>query len=121
MLRRGGELDGARILGPHTVKYMTTNHLPDGRDLASLALGSFSETRYEGVGFGLGFSVTLDPVRAQTPSSVGEFGWGGMASTAFWVDPAEDLTVVFLTQLVPSATFNFRGQLKSIVYGAIID
>ena len=121
MLRRGGELDGARILGPRTVKYMTTNHLPDGRDLASLALGSFSETRYEGVGFGLGFSVTVDPVRAQTPSSVGEFGWGGMASTAFWVDPAEDLTVVFLTQLVPSATFNFRGQLKSIVYGAIID
>jgi CubicO group peptidase (beta-lactamase class C family) len=121
MLRRGGELDGARILGPRTVKYMTTNHLPDGRDLASLALGSFSETRYEGVGFGLGFSVTQDPVRAQTPSSVGEFGWGGMASTAFWVDPAEDLTVVFLTQLVPSATFNFRGQLKSIVYGAIID
>jgi CubicO group peptidase (beta-lactamase class C family) len=121
MLRRGGELDGVRILGPRTVKYMTTNHLPDGRDLASLALGSFSETRYDGVGFGLGFSVTIDPVRAQTPSSVGEFGWGGMASTAFWVDPAEDLTVVFLTQLVPSATFNFRGQLKSIIYGAIID
>lgn len=121
MLRRGGELDGVRILGPRTIKYMTTNHLPGGADLAGLAVGSFSETRYEGVGFGLGFHVTIDPVRAQVPSSVGEFGWGGMASTAFWVDPAEDLSVVFMTQLIPSTTFNFRGQLKSIIYGAIVD
>jgi CubicO group peptidase (beta-lactamase class C family) len=119
MLRRGGELDGARILGPRTVRYMTQNHLPAGGDLAGIAVGSFSETRYEGVGFGLGVHVTVDPVRAQVPSSVGEFGWGGMASTAFWVDPAEELTVVFMTQLVPSTTFNFRGQLKSIVYAAI--
>jgi CubicO group peptidase (beta-lactamase class C family) len=121
MLRRGGELDGARILGPRSIKYMTSNHLPNGGDLASHAAGSFGETRYEGVGFGLGFHVTLDPVRAQVPSSVGEYGWGGMASTAFWNDPIEDLTVIFMTQLVPSTTFNFRGQLKSIVYGAIID
>jgi CubicO group peptidase (beta-lactamase class C family) len=121
MLRRGGELDGVRILGPRTVGYMTRNHLPGGADLAGLAVGSFSETRYEGVGFGLGVHVTIDPVRAQVPSSVGEFGWGGMASTAFWVDPVEELTVVFMTQLVPSTTFNFRGQLKAIVYGAIVD
>lgn len=121
MLRRGGELDGVRLLGPRTLRYMTTNHLPGGGDLAAVAQGSFSETRYEGVGFGLGFSVTVDPVRAQVPSSVGEFGWGGMASTAFWVDPKEDLTVVFLTQLMPSTTFNFRGQLKSIISAAIID
>jgi CubicO group peptidase (beta-lactamase class C family) len=121
MLRRGGELDGARIIGPRTLRYMTTNHLPGGQDLASIARGSFSETRYEGVGFGLGFSVTIDPAKAQVPSSVGEFGWGGMASTAFWVDPVEELVVVFLTQLVPSSTFNFRGQLKSIVYGALVD
>lgn len=120
MLRLGGELDGARILGPRTLKYMTQNHLPGGRDLASLALGSFSETRYEGVGFGLGFSVSLDPVRAQVPSSSGEYGWGGMASTAFWIDPVLDLTVIFMTQLVPSSTFNFRGQLRSIVNGAVI-
>ena len=99
---------------------MTANHLPDGKDLASLALdSSYSETRYEGVGFGLGFYVTQDPVRAQVPSSVGEFGWGGMASTTFWIDPVEEMTVVFLTQLTPSTMFNFRGQLKSIVYGAI--
>jgi CubicO group peptidase (beta-lactamase class C family) len=121
MLRRGGELDGARVLGPRTVKYMTSNHLPNGADLAGLAVGSFAEARYEGTGFGLGFHVTLDPVQAQVPSSVGEFGWGGMASTAFWVDPAEELVVVFMTQLIPSTTFNFRGQLKSLVYGAIVE
>jgi CubicO group peptidase (beta-lactamase class C family)/GH25 family lysozyme M1 (1,4-beta-N-acetylmuramidase) len=120
MLRRGGELDGARILGPRTIKYMTSNHLPNGGDLAAHATGSFAETRYEGVGFGLGFHVTLDPVRAQVPSSVGEYGWGGMASTAFWNDPVEDLTVIFMTQLMPSTAFNFRGQLKSMVYGAIV-
>jgi CubicO group peptidase (beta-lactamase class C family) len=121
MLRRGGELDGARILGPRTVAYMTRNHLPGGADLAAHALGSFSETRYEGVGFGLGFHVVVDPVRAQVPSSVGEFGWGGMASTAFWVDPAEELSVVFMTQLMPSSAYNFRSQIKSILSGAIVD
>jgi CubicO group peptidase (beta-lactamase class C family) len=122
MLRCGGELDGKRILGPRTVGYMTRNHLPDGRDLASQAPpGSFSETRYEGVGFGLGVYVVVDPVRAQVTTSVGEYGWGGLASTAFWVSPADDLVVVFLTQLVPSTTFDFRGQLRAIIHGAIID
>jgi CubicO group peptidase (beta-lactamase class C family) len=122
MLRRGGELGGARILGPRTVAYMTRNHLPDGHDLSSLAPpGSFSETRYDGFGFGLGFHVVVNPVRAQVPTSAGEFGWGGLASTAFWVDRAEDLVVVFLTQLVPSSTFDFRAQLKAIIAGAIID
>jgi CubicO group peptidase (beta-lactamase class C family) len=121
MLRRGGELDGARILGPRTVQYMASNHLPGGGDLASVARGSFSETRFEGVGFGLGVSVTIDPVRAQVPSSVGEFGWGGLASTAFWVDPQEELTVIFMTQLIPSTIYGFRPQLKSIVEGAIVD
>lgn len=121
MLRRGGELDGVRILGPRTLKFMLRNHLPGGSDLASLALGSFGETRFEGVGFGLGFSVALDAARAQVPSSPGEYGWGGMASTAFWIDPVLDLTVIFMTQLVPSTTFNFRGQLRAIVTGAVID
>ena len=120
MLRRGGTLDGARILGPRTLRFMTTNHLPKHGDIASLGLGGPSETRYEGVGFGLGFSVTLDPARAQTIGSVGEFGWGGMASTAFWVDPTEELTVVFMTQLVPSSTFPFRAELKALVHGAIV-
>jgi len=120
MLRRGGELDGARVLGPRTLKFMAQNHLPGGQDLASVALGSFSETRYEGVGFGLGFSVTVDPVRAQVPSSAGEYGWGGMASTAFWIDPVLDLTLIFMTQIVPSSTYNFRGQLRAILNGAVV-
>jgi CubicO group peptidase (beta-lactamase class C family) len=122
MLRRGGALEGVRILGPRTVRYMTANHLPGGADLSALATeSSFSETRYDGVGFGLGFHVVTDPVRAQAPGSVGEFGWGGMASTAFWIDPAEELSVVFMTQLVPSSALKVRGELKSIVYGAIVD
>ncbi|MEM9408004.1 MAG: serine hydrolase, partial [Acidobacteriota bacterium] len=78
-----------------------------------------SETTYDGVGFGLGFAVTLDPTVAQSIGSAGEYFWGGAASTIFWVDPEEELVVVFLTQLMPSGTFNFRGQLKSIVYPAL--
>lgn len=122
LLRRGGALDGVRLLGPRTVAYMTTNHLPGGSDLASLALPStFSETRYEGVGFGLGVHVVIDPARAQVAAARGEYGWGGMASTAFWVSPADELVVVFLTQLVPSSLFDFRTELKAIVYGAVLD
>jgi CubicO group peptidase (beta-lactamase class C family) len=119
MLRNGGELDGVRILGPRTLKLMTSNHLPGGVDLTHVARGSFSETSYEGVGFGLGFATRLDPVRNANLGSVGEFNWGGMASTLFWVDPAEDLVAIFMTQLMPSGTFNFRGQLQSIIYSAI--
>ena len=121
MLRRGGELDGARIIGRKTLDYMTRNHLPDGQDLAQLSAGLFSEVAYEAMGFGLGFSVMLDPVRSPQIGSRGEFAWGGAASTIFWVDPVEDLIVLFFTQLMPSQTFNFRGQLKQIVYGALID
>lgn len=121
MLLNGGELDGARILGRKTIEWMSMNHLPGNVELTDLAVGRFAETPYDGRGFGLGFSVTVDPSRAQTLGSAGEFAWGGAASTIFWVDPVEDLTVVFLTQLMPSATFDFRGQLMSIVYSALID
>jgi len=121
MLLNRGELDGQRLLGRKTIELMTTNHLPEGRDLAELAIGAFSETTYEGVGFGLGFSIQLDCARAQIVGSPGEYAWGGAASTAFWIDPSEDLITIFMTQLMPSRTFNFRGQLKSIIYSAIID
>ncbi len=120
MLRQGGELDGARILGPRTIDLMAMNHLKGGQDLTQMAIGDFSETAYEGVGFGLGFATTLGEVEAGSMGA-GDYYWGGAASTIFWVDPYEDLEVIFMTQLMPSATFNFRGQLKSIIYSAITD
>lgn len=120
MLLRGGELDGVRILAPGTVRYMASNHLPGGADLSAFGRPLFSETTQDGVGFGLGVSVTIDPVKARVPGSVGEFAWGGAASTAFWIDPAEDLTVQFFTQLLPSSTHPIRSQLKQLVYQSII-
>lgn len=120
MLRGGGQLEGERIIGGRTLKLMHRNHLPNGTDLGSIAMGSFSETAYDGVGFGLGFASTLDDVAAGTIGA-GDYYWGGAASTIFWVDPVEDMFVIFMTQLMPSATFNFRGQIKNIIYGAIED
>lgn len=120
MLRRGGELDGARVLGPRTLEMMTRNHLKDGKDLAAWALGMFSESPNRGVGFGLGFASVIDPVVAGVMGG-GDYYWGGAASTLFLVDPREQISLVFMTQLMPSSTYNFRGQLKSIVYSAIVD
>ena len=99
---------------------MTQNHLGGYRDLAQMAMGSFSETAYEGIGFGLGFALNLSEV-ASGQIGAGDFYWGGAASTIFSVDPSEELAIIFMTQLMPSSTFNFRGQLKNIVYGAIDD
>ena len=118
MLRRGGELDNERIIGSRTLDMMHMNHLKSGNDLTQMAIGAFSETAYEGIGFGLGFAVTLNQVDAGG-LGMSDYYWGGAASTIFWVDPVEDLIVVFMTQLMPSDTFNFRGQLKNIVYSAI--
>ncbi|MFX0594305.1 serine hydrolase domain-containing protein [Melissospora conviva] len=121
MLLRGGELDGVRLLGPRTLRFMTRNHLPGGRYLPELAVGGFTETTLEGVGFGLGFAVIEDPVLSRVPSSTGEFYWGGLASTAFWVDPVEEITALFFTQLMPSSTYPLRPQLRQLVYQALID
>jgi CubicO group peptidase (beta-lactamase class C family) len=99
---------------------MARNHLKDGKDLTEMAIGGFSETANEGVGFGLGFASTLSSVKNGTLGE-GDYYWGGAASTIFWVDPVEDLTAVFMTQFMPSGTFNFRGQLKSIIYSSIVD
>lgn len=120
MLRRGGELDGQRVIGSRTLEMMHMNHLPHDQDLTELAIGTFSETANEGIGFGLGFATTLDQVSAGSLGP-GDFYWGGAASTIFWVDPIEDLNVIFMTQFMPSNTFNFRGQLKNIVYSSIED
>lgn len=122
MLRNGGHLDGVRLLGRKTLELMTMNHLPGGQDLTQLAqAGMFTETAYAGVGFGLGFSVMLDPARAQILGSPGEYAWGGAASTAFWVDPQEDLSVIFMTQLMPSSSYPLRRALRTLVYAALVD
>lgn len=119
MLMNGGELDGQRIIGRKTLEFMTMNHLPGDKDLQSSGTPLWSETPYVGVGFGLGFSVQLNPAMTQVISSPGEFAWGGAASTAFWCDPAEELHVIFLTQLVPSSHHPIRPELKQLIYGAL--
>ena len=121
MLLGRGELDGVRLLGRKTVEYMTTNQLPGNSDLAAMGQRVHSEAPFEGTGFGLGFSVVLDPAAANAIDSVGDFGWGGAASTYFWVDPLEQLVVVFMTQLRPSSSYPIRRELKTAVYQALVD
>ncbi|GAA5155524.1 serine hydrolase domain-containing protein [Amycolatopsis dongchuanensis] len=120
-LLRGGELDGVRLLSPRTVAHMTSNHLPGGVDLEAFGRPLFAEMPFNGFGFGLGFSVLLDPVKAKALSSPGEYAWGGAASTAFWVDPAAELTALFFTQLLPSSTHPIRQYLRQLVYQALVD
>lgn len=117
MLRRGGTLGDARLLSPRTTAFMMSNHLRG--DIASMGPESFAEQPMEGMGFGLGGAVVLDAGRARVPGSVGDFSWGGMASTFFWVDPVEDLSVVFFTQLSPSSSYPTRPQLKALVHAAL--
>ncbi len=120
MLANEGELDGVQVLAPSTVRFMASNHLPGNADLTSFGRPLFAETAFDGVGFGLGVSVTIDPVKAKVPGNVGDFAWGGAASTAFWIDPIEDLVVMFFTQLLPSSTHPIRTQLKQLVHQAIV-
>lgn len=119
MMLNGGELDGVRLLSPATVRLMTANHLPGGKDLTQLSRSLFSESTYAGVGFGLGFAVVIDPPRTLLPGSPGEYFWGGMASTAFWIDPVKDLAAVFMTQLMPSSSYPVRRELRTLVYSAL--
>jgi CubicO group peptidase (beta-lactamase class C family) len=121
MLANGGELDGVRLLSPRTLRYMTRNHLPGGKLLNEIGQSTFAEAAMEGTGFGLGFSVIEDAAALQNLASEGEFAWGGAASTAFWVDPVEDICAVFMTQLLPSDTYPIRRQLRAAVLQAVID
>jgi CubicO group peptidase (beta-lactamase class C family) len=121
MLVNGGELEGARILAPKTVRLMASNHLPGGKDLTELSRSLFSESTNAGVGFGLGFAVVFDPPKTLIPCSKGEFYWGGAASTAFWVDPVEEVTAVFMTQLLPSSSYPIRRELRTLVYSALME
>jgi CubicO group peptidase (beta-lactamase class C family) len=119
MLLNNGELDGVQLLGRTTVAHMRINHLPDGRDMAAMGQPVWSETSYSGIGFGLGFAVVLDPVKAHFITSKGEHHWGGAASTFFWLDALEDFYVVFFTQLIPSSTYPLRRELRTMVYQAL--
>ena len=118
MLRGRGALEGVRILGRKSVELMTMNHLPG--DLADMGRPRFAEMPFAGIGFGLGVSVMLDPARARILGTPGEYAWGGMASTAFWVDPAEDLMVLLLTQLMPSSAYPIRRELRVLTYQALL-
>ena len=119
MMLNRGELDGVRLLGRKTVELMTSNHLRG--DIHQAGPSRLSDSSFEGVGFGLGFSVMLDPARAQIVGSVGEYAWGGAASTAFWIDPAEQLIVILLCQLMPSAATQIRRELRVLSYASLVD
>jgi CubicO group peptidase (beta-lactamase class C family) len=120
-LINGGELGGVRLIGPKTLALMTSNHLPGGRDLPAMSRSLFSEATYNGIGFGLGFSVTMNPAQALIPGSAGEYSWGGAATTSFWVDPAEELIAIFMTQVLPSSAYPIRRELRTMVYAGITD
>lgn len=121
MLLNGGEADGRRYISRKTLDLMTANHLPGGVDLPALSVSLFSEANYNGIGFGLGFATTMDPAKTMIPGSAGDYFWGGAASTAFWIDPVEDLICIFMTQLIPSSSYPVRRELKTMVYAAIED
>jgi CubicO group peptidase (beta-lactamase class C family) len=120
-LINGGELGGVRLIGPKTLALMASNHLPGGRDLTEMSRSMFSEATNAGLGFGLGFSVTMNPSQMLIPGSAGEYAWGGAASTAFWIDPAEELITVFMTQLLPSSSYPVRRELRTMIYAGITD
>lgn len=121
MLLRGGELDGVRLLGPRTVDFMTRNHLPGNADLEQVGRPIFAESAFRGVGFGLGFSTVVDVAAGKVLTSPGEYAWGGMASTAFYVDPVEEVTAMFFTQFLPSSTYPIRSRLRALVGQALVD
>jgi len=121
MLANGGELNGVRLLSPKTLEFMTMNHLPGNKTLKDMGDKTFSESRMDGSGFGLGWAVTTDVVATTQPGSAGTFSWGGMASTFFWIDPVEDLIAIQMTQLMPSGAYPIRPQLQQLVYAAIDD
>lgn len=119
MLLNGGALDGVQIISPKTLELMTANHLPGGRDLTQMSKSLFSEADMAGIGFGLGFATTIDSAATLVPCSNGDFYWGGMYSTAFFVDPVEDIIMIFMTQLMPSTTYPVRREIKTMIYSAL--
>lgn len=119
MLLNGGALDGVQIISPKTLELMTANHLPGGQDLTQMSKSLFSEAEMAGIGFGLGFATTIDSAATLIPCSTGDFYWGGIYSTAFFVDPVEDIIMIFMTQLMPSSTYPVRREIKTMIYSAL--
>jgi CubicO group peptidase (beta-lactamase class C family) len=119
MCLNGGALGGVRLVSPKTIALMTMNHLPGGGDLAGMSQSLFSEATNAGTGFGLGFAITTDVARTMIPGSVGEYYWGGMFATAFFIDPVERITMVFMTQVSPSTAYPIRRELKTLIYSAL--
>ncbi len=120
MLLNGGELDGVQIVSSHTMKLMTANHLPGGGDLTQMSKSLFSEAENAGMGFGLGFGTVIDAPATMTHGNTGEFYWGGMFSTAFFVDPVDDVIMIFMTQLMPSSSYPVRREIKTMLYSALV-
>ena len=120
-LLNGGELGGVRLIGPKTLALMATNHIPGGRSLPEVSRSLFSEATYNGIGFGLGFAVTMRPAETLIAGSQGEYNWGGAATTSFWIDPAEELITIFMTQVLPSSAYPIRRELRSMIYAAITE
>jgi CubicO group peptidase (beta-lactamase class C family) len=120
MLLNNGELEGVRIVSPHSVKLMTANHLPGGGDLTQHSKSLFSEAENAGTGFGLGFGMTIDAAATMTHGNSGDFYWGGMYSTAFFVDPVDDVIMIFMTQLMPSSSYPVRREIKTMLYSALV-
>lgn len=120
-LLNGGQLGDVRLIGPKTLALMASNHLPGGLDLPGMSRSLFSEATYNGIGFGLGFAVTMDPAKTLIPGSPGEYSWGGAATTSFWIDPAEELITIFMTQVLPSSAYPLRRELRTMVYAAITE
>jgi CubicO group peptidase (beta-lactamase class C family) len=123
MMLGGGSLDAVQILSPKTVAMFGMNLLPNNKLMTDMSLAAtFSEAGYGGIGFSIGCGVTMDIAKARIPGTPGEFFWGGAASTAFWIDPKEDLAVVFMTQVMGTdARLTLRRDLRTLVYSAMTE
>jgi CubicO group peptidase (beta-lactamase class C family) len=119
MLLRRGELDGVRLLAPRTVDLMTANHLPGNATLTEFGRPLLDLVINEGYGFGLGLAPLVDPIAAKTLSVAGEYRWEGAAGTAFWVDPTEEMTVLFFTQVLFGSDDVWVG-MRRLVYQALV-
>jgi len=121
MLLNGGELDGTRLLAPATIRHLTADHLPPGVGYGPTTrerFGALAPVPEMGYGFGFGFATRTAAGRCPLPGSVGEYFWGGVTGTYFWIDPTEQLIVILMLQ-APTYRLHYRYLLRPLVYGAI--